>query len=158
MNILIRKANENDLEDIRKLNYKLFELEYNYFDPALNMEWTFSSIGENYFKDTIKNGIVLLAIEDNKIIGYLAGSINIKLSYVTKTLAELDNCYVEEEYRNQGIGKQLLEEFKKYCLSQGIEEIKVTCSAKNTNARKFYESNKFENFEITYKMKIGSEK
>ncbi len=158
MNITIRRATMEDLKEIQKLNYKLFELEYNQFDSNLNTNWTFSKVGENYFKNTIENGIVLVAIADYKIIGYLAGSINIQSSYMINSLAELDNCYIEEQYRNQGIGKQLLEKFKEYCINQGIKEIKVTASAKNINARKFYEKNNFEDFKITYKMKIGGKK
>lgn len=155
MDILIRTATIDDLKEIQNLNYKLFELEYNYFDSNLNTNWTFSKVGENYFKDIIENGVVLVAVDNNKIIGYLAGSINIQLSYMTNSLAELDNCYIEEAYRNQGIGKKLLESFKECCIKKGIKEIKVTASAKNINARKFYEKNNFEDFEMTYKMKIG---
>lgn len=155
MNISIREATIEDLKEIQNLNYQLFELEHNNFDSNLNTNWTFSTIGENYFKDIIQNGVVLLALDNHKIIGYMAGSINIQLSYMTNSLAELDNCYIEEAYRNQGIGKKLLEKFKQYCISQVIKEIKVTASAKNISARKFYENNNFEDFEITYKMKLG---
>jgi len=38
MNMIIRKANIDDLKYVQELNYKLFDLEYNNFDPALNME------------------------------------------------------------------------------------------------------------------------
>lgn len=154
MNIIIRKAILEDLKEVQKLNYKLFDLEYNNFDPALNMDWTFSKIGEDYFKSLIEDGTVWVAIDDNKVIGYLAGSVDGKPSYVTKSLAELDNFYVEEEYRRQGIGKRLVQEFKNYCMSKRVEEMKVTASAKNVNAREFYQNNGFEEFEITYKMKL----
>lgn len=153
MNI-IRKANIDDIKSVQELNYKLFDLEYNNFDPALNMEWTFSEKGEKYFTELIESGTVWVAEDNNKVIGYLAGSIIGKTSCVTKTLAELDNFYIDEEYRRKGIGKKLVEEFKKYCISQDIEEIKVTASYKNINAREFYKNNDFDDFEITYKMKL----
>ena len=38
MNMIIRKANIDDLKYVQELNYKLFDLEYNNFDSALNME------------------------------------------------------------------------------------------------------------------------
>ena len=155
MDIVIRKAELEDLKEIQKLNYKLFELEYNNFDPALNMEWTFSKTGEDYFKDLIEKGTVWLVVDNDKVIGYLAGSIDGKPAYATKSLAELDNFYIEEEYRRQGIGKRLVEELKKYCKTKGIEEIIVTASAKNMNAREFYQNNGFDEFEITYKMKLS---
>ena len=154
MDIIYRKATIDDLNEVQKLNYKLFELEYNSFDPALNMEWTFSKKGENYFKSLFEDGTIWVALDDNKVIGYLAGNIKGKPSYATKTIAELDNFYIEEEYRRQGIGKRLVEEFRNYCISKEIEEIKVTASAKNKNAREFYQKNGFEEFEITYKMKL----
>ena len=50
MRIVIRKATQEDLKAIQELNYKLFELEYNNFDQDLNMDWTFSKTGENYFR------------------------------------------------------------------------------------------------------------
>jgi len=58
MSIIIRKAILEDLKEVQKLNYKLFELEYNNFDPDLNMDWTFSKIGEDYFKSLIEDGTV----------------------------------------------------------------------------------------------------
>ena len=155
MGIAIRKATIEDLKAIQELNYKLFELEYNNFDPALNMNWTFSKIGENYFKKSIENATVWVAVDNNKVIGYLVGRIEKMPAYTTKSLAELDNFYIDEEYRRQGIGKRLVEEFKKYGINKGIEEIKVTASAKNTNAKAFYQNNGFDEFEVTYKMKLN---
>lgn len=154
MDIVYRKATLIDLKEVQQLNYKLFDLEYNNFDPALNMEWTFSKIGEDYFKELIKDGTVWVAVDNNKVIGYLAGSIDGKTSYATKSVAELDNFYVEEDYRRLGIGKRLVEEFKNYCVDKGIEEMKVTASAKNMNAREFYQKSGFEDFEVTYKIKL----
>lgn len=155
MGIAIRKATQEDLKAIQELNYKLFELEYNNFDPALNMNWTFSQTGENYFKKSIENATVWVAVYNNKVIGYLAGSIEKTPAYTTKSLAELDNFYIDEEYRRQGIGKRLVEEFKKYCINKEIEEIKVTASAKNMNAKAFYQNNGFDEFEVTYKMELN---
>lgn len=155
MSIIYRNATLQDLKEVQNLNYQLFKLEYHNFDPALNMDWAFSKAGESYFKNLIEKGTVWVAVNDNKVIGYLAGSIDEeKPSYVIKLLAELNNFYIEEEYRRQGIGKKLVEEFKNYCINKGIEEMKVTASAKNMNARRFYQNNGFEDFEVTYKMKL----
>ena len=154
MNIIIRQAIDNDLKEIQELNYKLFEFEYINFDQSLNMNWTYSEKGEKYFKKLIQDGTVWVAEDNNKIIGYLAGSIYGKLSYSTKTLAELDNFYIDENYRRKGIGKRLVFELKKYCIYNEIDEIKVSSKASNNNAKEFYENNGFDEFEITYKMKL----
>lgn len=154
MDIEIKKADITYLKDIQNLNNELFELEYSNFDPALRVGWTFEQEGTKYFTNMLNNEIVYIALYKNIVVGYLAGSINIQGSYVTKSLAEIDNMFVLEEYRKYGIGTKLINTFKEYCLKNKIEELKVTASAKNENAIKFYMKNGFNEFEITLKQKI----
>ena len=151
MDIIIRKANIEDLRAIQELNNKLFELEYNKFDPSLKVGWPFTEKGENYFKDIIENEIAFVAVVEEQIIGYLAGTVDTKNSCILKPISELDNFYIEENYRGQGIGTKLVNEFKKYCLDKGIEEMKVTASALNVHAIEFYKKNGFKEFELTLK-------
>lgn len=154
MDIEIKKADITYLKDIQNLNNELFELEYSNFDPALRVGWTFEQEGTKYFTNMLNNEIVYIALYKNIVVGYLAGSINIQGSYVTKSLAEIDNMFVLEEYRKYGIGTKLINTFKEYCLKNKIEELKVTASAKKANAIKFYMKNGFNEFEITLKQKI----
>ncbi len=154
MEIEIKRANNTHLEDIKNLNNQLFEFEYNNFDTSLKVGWTFGKNGEKYFNDMLNNEIVYIALDKANVIGYLAGSINVQGSYVTKTLAEIDNMFVLESYRKDGIGTKLINAFKEYCIQNKIEELKVTASAKNENALSFYKKNGFNEFEITLKQKI----
>ena len=154
MEFTIKKATIDDLNTIQELNNKLFELEYNNFDPSLKIGWPYEIAGEEYFKDLIENQIIYLAIMNKEIVGYLAGSIHVENSYNTTSIAELDNMFILEEYRKYGIGTKLFNEFKDYCKKNKIEELNVTASSKNINAIKFYEKNGFENFETTLKMSL----
>ena len=155
MEIIIKKATIENLKDIQELNNKLFELEYENFDDSLRVGWPLENEGEEYFKEVLNNGIIYIALADNKIIGYLAGSFNIENTYVTKTLAEADNMYILEDYRKYGVGTRLMNEFKNECIKRGIQELKVTASAKNINAINFYRKKGFEDFELTLKMKLN---
>lgn len=155
MDLQIKKADITNLRDIQDLNNQLFELEYNNFDSALKVGWTFEKDGEKYFNNMLNNEIVYIALDKDKVVGYLAGSINIQGSYITKSLAEVDNMFVLEEYRKYGIGTKLINAFKEYCSKNSIEEIKVTASAKNKNAISFYMKNGFNEFEITLKQRIN---
>ncbi len=157
MEIEIKKADITYLKDIQNLNNQLFELEYNNFDSALKVGWTYETDGEKYFNDMLNNEIIYIALDRDKVVGYLAGSINIQGSYVTKSLAEIDNMFILEEYRKYGIGTKLINAFKEYCFQNQIEELKVTASAKNKNAIDFYIKNGFNEFEITLKQKIKSD-
>ncbi len=156
MEISIKKADITYLKDIQNLNNQLFKLEHNNFDPALKVGWTFEKDGEKYFKDMLNNEIVYVALDKDNVVGYLAGSTNIQGSYVTKSLAEVDNMFVLEKYRKYGIGSKLINKFKEECLQNRIEEVKVTASAKNKNAINFYKKNGFNEFEITLKQKANS--
>lgn len=152
MDIVIRKATIDDLETIQTLNNELFKLEYENFDSSLKVGWPFGIDGKKYFTDLIENQIVLIACAEDKIVGYLAGSINVEESYNIKSLAELDNMFIKEKYRKYGIGTKLFQEFKNYCRQLNIDEMKVTASAKNINAINFYKKNGFEDFDVTFKM------
>ena len=156
MEFTIKKATIEDLNTIQDLNNKLFELEYNNFDPTLKIGWPYEIAGEEYFKDLIENQIIYIALIDKEIVGYLAGSIHVENSYNTTSIAELDNMFILEEYRKYGIGTKLFNEYKEYCKKNKIEELKVTASSKNTNAIKFYQKNGFEEFETTLKMPLNN--
>ena len=132
--VIIRKAKLEDLTFIQELNNNLFDLEVNNFDDTLKLGWPFEKEGKEYFEYMIKNEIVFVAELEEKVVGYLAGSICEQISYITEKFAELDNMCINEEYRRFGIGTLLMNEFKKYCKENNIQNIKVTASAKNSKA------------------------
>ena len=147
--LIIRKATIDDLKDIINLNNKLFKLEKENYDNTLVEDWPLSEGGKEYFKDLILNHFVIVAIIGNKIIGYLAGSINDKGSYEEIQYGEINNMYIDENYRKYGIGKKLIDEFKTYCINNNIYNIKVEASYKNISAIEFYHKNGFIDFNLT---------
>lgn len=52
-------------------------------------------------------------------ISGVPGTVDTKNSCILKLISKLDNFYIEENYRGQGIGTKLVNEFKKYCLDKG---------------------------------------
>lgn len=75
--IEIRKATIDDLEAIQELNNDLFKLEKANYDTTLVIDWPFTETGKSYFIDLIHNHYVIVAEDNNIIIGYLAGSVNV---------------------------------------------------------------------------------
>jgi len=153
-NVIIRKATLNNLYEIQTLNNQLFELEKENFDPTLVENWPITEEGEKYFKTLIEEAYVIVATLNDKIVGYLAGSINEKGSYEEIQYGEVNNMFINSECRGYGIGKLLINDFKKYCISNGIKDLMVTASARNTNAIEFYRRNGFNDFNITLTMNI----
>lgn len=152
--VIIRKATIYDLFEIQSLNNLLFKLEKENFDPTLVENWPMTEEGEKYFKNLIEDAYVIVAILNDKIVGYLAGSINEKGAYEEIQYGEVNNMFINSECRGYGIGKLLINDFKKYCVSNNIKDLIVTASAKNINAIEFYKKNGFKDFNITMTMNI----
>lgn len=153
-NVIIRKATLNDLYEIQNLNNMLFRLEKERFDPTLIENWPMSQDGEKYFKSLIEENYVVVAIIKDEIVGYLAGSINEKGSYEEIQYGEVNNMFIKSECRGYGVGKSLINNFKKYCISHGINNLIVTASSKNLNAIEFYRKNGFNDFNVTLTSEI----
>ena len=79
----------------------------------------------------------LIAKIDDKVVGFMGTWIVLDESHIT-------NIAVHPNYRKQGIGSSLLEEFLKYCKSQGC--IAYTLEVRNSNkaARTLYEKYNFK--------------
>ena len=152
--IVIRQATLNDLQSIQNLNYELFKLEKENFNSTLIVDWPLSEEGKHYFEELINNEYVIIATENEKIIGYLAGTINEKGSYELIQYGEINNMLVDNNYIGSGIGKQLINRFKEYCKSKNINDLKVVASAKNKNAIEFYRKQGFNDFDITLTMSM----
>lgn len=153
-NLLIRKANINDLSYIQELNNNLFDLELENYDPTLVKDWAISNDGKMYFEDLINNNFVVVALLDDEIVGYLAGTINEKGSYENIQYGEINNMFIKDSCRGYGVGKSLVNEFKKHCKENNINNLIVTASSKNLNAINFYKKNGFEDFNLTLTMNI----
>ena len=150
MSVTISRATIVDLPNIQFLNNKLFDLEISEFDNnSLIPDWSMSKYGKNYFSDMIKNHFVLIATDDIHTIGYLAGKIGITETYTKGTLAEIDNMFIDSNYRGRGVGKKLIDVFKAECVLRGVSSIRVGTVAKNRNAIAFYEKQGFEVHNIT---------
>jgi len=151
----IRRAKIEDLDEILRLNFELFKKENKEYDPGLNLDWTYGP-GKKIFSDSVKSddNFVAVAVNNNKIVGYLRGSL-FRLSWKNGCGAELDSMFVEEKYRNQGIGKQLGLEFIEWCKQKKIDYIAVRASEKNKAGMDFYKQIGFKDYDIVLEMKLN---
>ena len=155
MDITIRKANIVDLKTIQTLNLKLFEKENKEFDESLDVKWTFSEEGTKYFLDRITRGFAIIAESNNAPVGYLVGGEAESPSYRTiEKIAEIDNMFVLEEFRQKGIGKKLFDAFLEWCRKNGYQKLKVEASAKNKGAIGFYKKLGFSDYTVSLEKDI----
>jgi GNAT superfamily N-acetyltransferase len=145
----IKKAKEENLKDIQKLNHQLCIKENEEFDKTINKDYPIQKKGEEYFRERITNGCVLIAVIKNKIIGYLAGAIVEAEDYrnISK-LAETENMFVLPEFRSKGVGKKLLDEFISWCKSKKANRIKTVASIQNKESINFYKREGFKDYNL----------
>ncbi len=152
--IEIRKAAIKDMKAVQRLSQLLFETDFEH-DPTLNCKWTFGKDGKKYFSSQIRTGNVFVAVDNKKIVGYLSC-----IAYKSESwrkldkIGELDNMFVLQEYRSQGIGKMLFQEFVSWCKSKKIRRIKVAALAQNTRAIEFYRKNGFRDHDLALETDI----
>lgn len=159
--IEIREAKIKDLDSILKLNKKLFIKEYNEFDNSLNLDWTYSKRGREYFSERIEydNGKVLVVEKENTVIGYLCGGIQEQeeeKEFYRKdgAYAELENMFVEEKFRNLGTGGKVVRLFIEWCKEKKVNHINVTASFQNKKALNFYRKYGFNDYDTKLDLKL----
>jgi len=154
-NIIIREANKKDLNDILCLNLILFKKEFKEFDKTLNIGWTYSPKGKDYFNKRITNkeGFVAVAVNNNEVIGYICCGLHDDRTRIAKK-AELENMMVAEEYRGQKIGSKLVKLFFDWCKVKKIKNILVTASADNLSGIRFYKKLGFGDYDLTLEKKL----
>lgn len=149
MSIQICKAAQENVKDLIDLNYKLF-LHDLPSDKYLFKDWPYSESGNSYFNKSISDDkyCALVAKDNDKVIGYLVGYIWDHCDYRPILTAEIDNMLVLEEYRGRGVGKALIDEFKKWCKTNDVVDMIVMTYTNNINTLEFYKKNGFEDLSV----------
>lgn len=151
MKYVIRKANVDDARDINALLTLLIRDEKKY-DSNINE----SCVVNRLYEDIILNdgNCIFVAVNKNKIIGYLFGYIlNNGDAYLEKT-SKLEALYVLEDFRNNGIATKLINEFKSWSVDNGIKYMEVQVLNNNESAYKLYSKEKFMPFKSTLLNKL----
>ena len=84
----------------------------------------------------------LVARKDKKIVGVCSLSTTNNWHYLKVT--EIEELIVDKSYRNQGIGKMLLNKAVNIAKEKGCYRVELHSNLKRIDAHKFYESNGFE--------------
>ena len=132
----IRKAKYKDAETLNHFLTLLIRDEKQY-DNGIDENFVVTNMYENYIEDETK--LLIVAVENDKILGYLYGKIEDADSTYKYIVATLDALYVLENYRSQGIAKTLISNFKKWAMLKNANRLKVNVWSKNKNAKKLYE-------------------
>ena len=146
----IRDAQTSDIEKIQQLNARLSKKEKEEYDPTIDQEYTLTDEAADWYRQRIRNGFAQVAEKDGETIGYIiAGTHQAENFRQIQEIAELETMYLKPEHRSEGLGTQLVENFKDWATKQDVDRLRVEASAENKGAIKFYRRNGFENYALT---------
>lgn len=151
----IRKATEADILVILQLVKKM--VDYHYAIDKIYKPYQKYKGLEKYLKGRVqvKNSILLVAEDGDKLIGFLEGGIE-KASneMIVEKIGIIDNIFVEEKHRKEKIGQKLLNFALKYFNLKNIQYIQINTDARNNTGRGFWKKNNFFEYQINMLKKL----
>jgi len=133
--INIRLMNEGDFDDVIRIDRKILNvsrLEY----YKLKFELLFKS-GE-YLPTS------LVAENENKnVIGFIMGELYIGEFGISREGASIDTIGVDPDFRRQGIGKKLMDEFVDHLKQLGVQKINTLVGKEDTRLMNYFNANRF---------------
>lgn len=91
-------------------------------------------------------GRVWLIQSEGEAIGYIVLTFGYSLEYLGRD-AFIDEIYIRENYRRQGIGKKTIQFIERVCPTLGIKAVHLEVERKNIAAQSFYRQMGFKDQE-----------
>lgn len=139
--IKIRKAILEDIPEIVKLAKEMWDFHDQFPTEFLEVRENALEIFEKWCKDKItEKGFVLVAENENKLIGYLlAYEHKNSAIYKDNIAGHIYDLYVKEEFRGKGTGKKLMQEAEKI-LKNNYKHCSLEAAFENKKSIEFYKS------------------
>jgi len=126
-----RPANESDTEMLITLMSELYKHDNSYFDEA-NTRKALPKI----FSDE-SAGRVFMILLGEEIVGYTVLTFGFSLEFHGRD-AFIDELYLCEPYRKQGLGRKTISFLEEICKSYGVDALHLEVERENTNAQGVY--------------------
>ena len=141
MKFTISKAMLNEIPEINKMLTDLIQDERKNYDSNINESYKVQEFYEKFVDND--NEIILVARDNDIILGYVYGFIQDNGNLFNNKIAQLDALFVKEQYRGNGIARSLMNEFINWAEEKGAAYIELSVCKDNTNAINLYENEGF---------------
>lgn len=131
MDITINEYSARDKSDVIQMMTSFYEIDGYDFDPE---------IGERNISDFTSNemlGRLYLIQYKKKNIGYIVLSFGFSFEYRGRD-AFIDEFYIEEKFRNLGVGKQTMDFIESESKNLNINAIHLEVESHNEKAKRLY--------------------
>ena len=152
----LEKAELDDLNTIVEL-WRSLALEMEPYSEFNELKEDVQKAGEKGWRKKMKSDKIeiFLVKQENEVIGFTDLKHDQHSSRKISRYTKIVDLFIKEEYRNQGIGTEVVEKVKKIAEEKDSEYLKVSAEWKNERARKFYEENGFEEKQAKYVQKLS---
>ena len=137
----ISKAMLNEISEINSMLTDLIQDERKNYDSNINESYKVQEFYEKFVDND--NEIILVARDNDIILGYVYGFIQDNGNLFNNKIAQLDALFVKEQYRGNGIARSLMNEFINWAEEKGAAYIELSVCKDNTNAINLYENEGF---------------
>ncbi len=131
MEPVFKLASVSNIETLIKLMSELYAHEHLPFEEQAARSALQRILGNDSY------GQIYLVCINKEIIGYLVVTFGFSLEYCGRD-AFVDEIYIQEKYRGQGIGSKGLQLAEEICREQGIQALHLEVERENTNAQAVY--------------------
>ncbi len=148
--IVIREANENDLDKIAVLLIRFYRFNEE-FDPAWGTKKLTKEDAEDILKERLEKGdLLLLAEHEGEIVAFLRAEMEENPFLENDKVMEIKELYVKPEFRRRGIAKRLVSEAGKFLPRRGAKLLAARFPALNVIAEDFYRKLGFRSYVSIY--------
>jgi ribosomal protein S18 acetylase RimI-like enzyme len=142
----IREATQNDIKQLADLASKTYSDAFGHVftqeELAKRLQETRS---EKYFYEAVKLDIILIAEEDDQIVGYVEfGHVDLAIKEIRKGDQEFSRLYILASYQRRGIGKGLMDAALEHPRLRNANNIYLGVWEENEVAQRLYKKYGFE--------------
>lgn len=143
--VRVRPATREDLSGLVSSSDGLFTEDAGTRDPTLDLTWPAREAEAAYANmlDSATSLVLVVDGADAGVVGHLLGRIGEPVSIRPIRVATLTSMYVRPEYRNSGVGGELVQTFLAWARENGADRAAVSAYAANEDAIRFYQRNGF---------------
>jgi ribosomal protein S18 acetylase RimI-like enzyme len=157
---MIRKAEPRDRDVIQALHQSVIDFEKDECDSYQDQQFPETDAAQNFydFVVTEQNGHFGYVFEEDGIVkGYVSLRVQNPLEYNYRkglSILQLQTMSVDEKFRGQGIGRQLVNHAKIVARDLGFSHMRVVALAQNDRARHLYRECGFYEQEIIHEVEV----
>ena len=152
----LREATEADLDELVERWYDLATTMEEYSELNTLVYDDREEVSAEGFRAHFDDDAVTdyLIVADRTTIGFLTLREGTHPSREYSWYLRIVNVAIDEEYRSQGYGSEIVERVREMAHERGCDHLKVGCEFDNEGARRFYREAGFESKQVEFAQRL----